>query len=87
MGGEEDVVPENLVGCRSMIKGKMGKGKKITFSPHSGLDLRLSSPTLIPGWAGVFSCPYMIKSLKEEVATHSSILAWRIPRTEEPDRL
>ena len=25
--------------------------------------------------------------LKKEVATHSSILAWRIPRTEEPGRL
>ena len=25
--------------------------------------------------------------LEEEMATHSSILAWRIPRTEEPDRL
>ena len=35
VGGEEDVVPENLVGCRFMIKGKMGKGKKITFPPHS----------------------------------------------------
>ena len=27
------------------------------------------------------------RSLKEEMATHSSILAWRIPRTEEPGRL
>ena len=26
-------------------------------------------------------------ALEEEVATHSSILAWRIPWTEEPDRL
>ena len=26
-------------------------------------------------------------SLKQEVATHSSILAWRIPWTEEPGRL
>ena len=26
-------------------------------------------------------------SLKEEMATHSSILAWRIPWTEEPSRL
>ena len=26
-------------------------------------------------------------SLKEEVATHSSILAWKIPRTEEPGGL
>ena len=25
--------------------------------------------------------------LENEVATHSSILAWRIPQTEEPDRL
>ena len=25
--------------------------------------------------------------LEEGVATHSSVLAWRIPRTEEPDRL
>ena len=25
--------------------------------------------------------------LEEEMATHSSILAWRIPRTVEPDRL
>ena len=25
--------------------------------------------------------------LKKGIATHSSILAWRIPRTEEPDRL
>ena len=25
--------------------------------------------------------------LEEEMATHSSILAWRIPRTEEPARL
>ena len=26
-------------------------------------------------------------SLKEEMATHSSIFAWRIPWTEEPSRL
>ena len=25
--------------------------------------------------------------LEEEMATHPSILAWKIPRTEEPDRL
>jgi len=25
--------------------------------------------------------------LKKEIVTHSSILAWRIPWTEEPDRL
>ena len=26
-------------------------------------------------------------TLKKEMATHSSILAWKIPRTEEPDEL
>jgi len=25
--------------------------------------------------------------LEEEMATHSNILAWKIPQTEEPDRL
>ena len=32
----------------------------------------------IPGWG---------RSLEEGMATHSSILAWRIPWTEEPGRL
>ena len=32
----------------------------------------------IPGWED---------SLEEEMATHSSILAWRMPWTEEPGRL
>ena len=32
----------------------------------------------IPGWG---------KSLEKEMVTHSSILAWKIPWTEEPDRL
>ena len=27
------------------------------------------------------------RSLEEEMATHSSIFAWRIPWTEEPDRV
>ena len=27
------------------------------------------------------------KKMEKEMATHSSILAWRIPWTEEPDRL
>ena len=33
---------------------------------------------LIPGWEDL---------LEKEMATHSSILAWEIPRTEEPGRL
>ena len=43
----------------------------------------------LPGNAGntidMGSIPGSGRSLEEERATHSSILAWRIPRTEEPD--
>ena len=51
----------------------------------------------IPGGSGVKNLPAMQETwvrslggenpLKEEMATHSSILAWRIPWTEEPGRL
>ena len=33
------------------------------------------------------SIPGSGRSLEKEMATHSSILAWKIPWTEEPDRL
>ena len=36
-------------------------------------------------WVG--KIPGLGRSLEEETATHSSILAWRIPWTEEPGRL
>ena len=36
---------------------------------------------------GVGSIPGSGRSLEEEMATHSSILAWKIPWTEEPGRL
>ena len=35
----------------------------------------------------VSSVPGSRRSLEEEMATHSSILAWEIPWTEEPGRL
>ena len=34
-----------------------------------------------------FTFTFHFPALEKEMATHSSILAWRIPRTEEPDRL
>ena len=33
------------------------------------------------------SIPGLGRSLKEEIANHSSILAWKVPGAEEPDRL
>ena len=35
----------------------------------------------------VVSVPGLGRSLEKEMATHSSIFAWRIPRTEEPGGL
>ena len=43
---------------------------------ESACDMR--DPSLIPGWKD---------SLEKGMATHSSILAWRIPWTEEPGKL
>ena len=45
-------------------------------SPNNAGDIR--DVNLIPGWG---------RNLEEDVATHSSILAWRIPWTEEPGGL
>ena len=42
----------------------------------------------LPANAGdVGSIPVSGRSLKEEMAIHSSILAWKMPWTEEPGRL
>ena len=35
----------------------------------------------------MFVCKYMYISMEKEMATHSSVLAWRIPGTGEPDGL
>ena len=34
-----------------------------------------------------FTFTFHFHALEKEMATHSSVLAWRIPRTEEPDGL
>ena len=36
---------------------------------------------------GVVSIPGLGRSLEKEMATHSSIFAWRIPQTEKPGGL
>ena len=41
-------------------------------------------PAVRETWIGSLGWEY---PLEEEMATHSSILAWRIPCTEEPGRL
>ena len=48
------------------------------FFPHSSVSEEYACNAGDPGWED---------SLEKEMATHSSILAWRTPRTEEPGRL
>ena len=54
----------------------------IQGSPHSSIGeesaCNAGDPSSIPGLG---------RSPEKEMATHSSILAWRIPWTEEPGRL
>ena len=38
-------------------------------------------------WLGNFTLTFHFHALKKEMATHSSVLAWRIPGTGEPDGL
>ena len=38
-------------------------------------------------WLSNFTFTFHFHALKKEMATYSSVLAWRIPRTEEPGRL
>ena len=56
-------------------------------SPELGFpsDSVLKYPPANAGEAG--SVPGLGRSPEEEMATHSSILAWKIPWTEEPGRL
>ena len=60
----------------------------IQGSPHSSIGeesaCNVGDPSSIPGLG---RSPGWEDPLKKEMATHSSILAWRIPWTEEPGRL
>ena len=68
-----------LLGVGMCIKGDL----KGLFRWFSGEEL--ASKAAIAGDTG--SIPGLGRFLEEGMATHSSILAWRIPWTEEPGRL
>ena len=53
----------------------------------SGLKKKKNPPASAGDSRDVSSIPGLGSSLKEEMATHSSVLAWEIPRTEEPGGL
>ena len=60
----------------------------MSVSPLGFLSGSVKNPLVMqepPGDTG--SIPGSGRSLEKEMATHSSILAWEIPGTEEPGRL
>ena len=85
----------NLSGLERPLKGlTQGSLGKVPIQPtYKRLWGQLGSPggSLVknpPAIAGdVGFIPGSGNSLEKEMAIHSSILAWEIPRTEEPDRL
>ena len=63
------------MGCRLWGRTELDKTKRLHF--HFSLWTRLSD----------FTFTFHFHTLEKEMATHSSILAWRIPGTEEPSGL
>ena len=59
-----------------------GQGRFLLGFPHSSVGKESTCNAGDPG-----SFPGLGRSLEKEMATHSSILAWRIPWTEEPGGL
>ena len=59
---------------------------------HPSPQLNSSTPDLLmgfspPTWLSDFTFTFHFDSLEKEMATHSSVLAWRIPGTGEPGGL
>ena len=66
-----------LLHCRQILYQLSHKGSPVVKNLHPNAE-DIRNVGLILGWEG---------PLEEGMTTHSSILAWRIPRTEEPGRL
>ena len=96
------ILQNTAVGCHGVLQGIFpSQGSKLMslMSPTSAGEFFASSttqeahlsqylfPILLGMYLGVKFLPYMVTLLEEGMAIHSSILAWRIPQTEEPGTL
>ena len=72
-------LPNNLVSSKSLLYSK-----EEFIRVYKSFLVAQKVPANI---GDVRSVPDLGRSLEKEMATHSSILAWRIPCTEEPGRL
>ena len=70
-----------------------GNGTPLQYSclenPMDGGAWKAAFHGVAEGWARLsdFTFTFHFHALEKEMATHSSIFAWRIPWTEEPGRL
>ena len=62
----------------------MTTGKTIALTKQTFVDKLMSLPTM---WETQVQSLSQEDILEKEMTTHSSILAWKIPWTEEPGRL
>ena len=61
--------------CVSYVQWYMSLGHIISFPKISHKDKKKEN------------CKVLYQQMEKEMATHSSILAWEIPQTEEPGRI
>ena len=77
VGCKESSIAKSLV-CVDTIHGSCG-------SQRASLVAQMLKN--LPAVWGLGLIPGLGRSLEKGIGTHSSILAWRIPRTEEPGKL
>ena len=65
---------------------RIPRGPAVSFRGQGNIDFTRGAENRIHREAGS-SIPGLGRSLEEEMATHSSILAWEIPWTEQPSGL
>ena len=86
------VIKVNVYGVPTMCKGE-GKGTPLQYSclenPMDGGAWKAVVHGVAEGRTQLsnFTFTFHFHALEKEMATHSSVLAWRIPRTGEPDGL
>ena len=84
---------KNLVKNLPIMPNGEGNGTPLQYScleiPMDGGAGRLQSHGVTKRRAGLsdFTFTFHFHALEKEMATHSSVLAWRIPGTEEPGGL
>ena len=81
------------VPCRYMRSPRGGNGNALQYScmenPMDGVSWYATVHGVAKSWTRLsdFTFTFHFHALEKEMATHSNILAWRIPGTEEPGGL